>query len=204
MQVPGLAHLLAKVASKVVSELSAMNRLVRPLCAVFAVVWLAGCSQSPERAGSSASTADARMVELRRKYVLAEEPSGAIAIADAKKGLEGQPEVVLAGRIGAGKHDPWEKGKATFIISDAITDPTGHANSPGHDAENCPFCKRRASSADSTAIVQFVDEAGQVLPVDARALLEAEKDQVVIVKGRGEVNALGTLVVSAQGIYLKP
>lgn len=181
-----------------------MNRTLVSLGLFCVVAWFMGCSRAPERAGAAPDVADDQVLELRRQYVLAEEPTGAVAIAEAKKGLEGQPEVVLAGRIGAGKHDPWEKGKATFVISDAITDPTGHANSPGHDAENCPFCKRRASSADSTAIVQFVDDAGQVLPVDARTLLDAQQDQVVVVKGRGEVNALGTLVVSVQGIYLRP
>ena len=177
----------------------------RALCGLSAaVLGLIGCSTQPSsfsQGGSSA--ADPQIVELRGRYFLNEAPIVAVAISDAKKALETAPTVVLMGRIGAGKHDPWEKGKATFVISEASTEKSGHASAPDHDADNCPFCKRRASATESTAIVQFVDDQGEVLPVDARQLLDAEKDQLVIVRGRGEVNGLGTLVVSVQGIYVK-
>lgn len=151
----------------------------------------------------SAAAVDSRIVELRGKYVLAEAPSGTASIYDAKRALEQSPEVVLTGRIGAGKHDPWEKGKATFVISDAAVEPSGHEQDPNHDKDNCPFCKRRSSPAETTAIVQFVDDQGEVLAVDAQQLLDAQRDQLVIVRGKGQVNGLGTLVVSVQGIYLK-
>lgn len=169
--------------------------------------WLAvGCTARvappPAPQANAPSSTDPRVAELREKYLLAAEPSGAVSISAAKQSLESQPEFVLMGRIGVGSHDPWEPGKATFVISDAVPDKSGHASQPGHDKDNCPFCKRRASAAESTAIIQLVDDAGQVLPVDARQLLSADKDQLVYVRGRGEVNGLGTLVVSAQSIYV--
>ncbi|MFO0906298.1 MAG: hypothetical protein U0939_25050 [Pirellulales bacterium] len=151
----------------------------------------------------TAAAVDPQIDQLRGKYVLAEAPAGTVTIYDAKRALEQSPEVVLTGRIGAGKHDPWEKGKATFVISDAAVEPSGHEQDPNHDKDNCPFCKRRSSPAETTAIVQFVDEQGEVLAVDAQTLLDAQRDQLVIVRGKGEVNGLGTLVVSVQGIYVK-
>ncbi len=145
--------------------------------------WLAvGCTARvappPPPQAAAQSAADPRVTELREKYLLAAEPSGAVSISAAKQSLESQPEFVLMGRIGVGSHDPWEPGKATFVISDAVPDKSGHASQPGHDKDNCPFCKRRASAAESTAIIQLVDEAGQVLPVDARQLLSADKDHI--------------------------
>ena len=143
------------------------------------------------------------LARLRDKYFLPAAPAQVQPITDAKRVLEEKPEVVLKGRISAGKHDPWEPGKATFVITEAAIEVSAHDNDPKHDSDNCPFCKRRKSAAEATAIVQFVDDQGEVLAVDAQQLLDARKDQVVFVRGPGQVNGLGTLVVNVQGIYVQ-
>jgi hypothetical protein len=51
--------------------------------------------------------------------------------------------------------------------------------------------------------VSLIDDRGQVPPVDARTLLPLEEGQMVVVRGRAEVNSLGLLVVRATGLYLR-
>lgn len=165
--------------------------LMSMLCAAA----LAGCTEK-------AQVLDPALAAQRSKLVLAEEPSGAVSIAEARKDLEQPKEVVLIGRVGAGGATPWEQGKTAFLISDvgAAVDSHDH-DSPGHDAENCPFCKRRKKA--SMAMVQFLDKDGQVLTIDARELLGVKENQVVVVRGLARVNELDMLVVSADGIHLR-
>lgn len=168
------------------------------LCGVLVASVLAvGCQQQ-----------DGRVAELRKQYVLAEEPAGASSIeATLTKAQEAQVEdvgdVVLVGRIGAGEFDPWAPGQASFLMSEALAD-SDHAATPGHDPANCPFCRRRAEKAASfTALVQFRDDQGEVRPIDARELLGVEQNQVVVVRGKAHVDKAGVLVVAADGIHVR-
>ena len=162
-----------------------------------ACVFLVGCQQP-----------DARVLELRKQYVLSQEPSGASSIeATLEKAKEAHVEdvgeVVLVGRIGAGEFEPWAAGQASFLMSEALPE-TDHAATPGHDPANCPFCRRRAEKAASfTALVQFRDDKGEIVPIDARELLGVEQNQVVVVRGKARVDKVGTLVVAADGIHVK-
>jgi hypothetical protein len=54
-----------------------------------------------------------------------------------------------------------------------------------------------------TALVQFRDEKGELLPIDARELLGVSQDQIVVVRGKGHVDKLGVLVVAATGIHVR-
>ncbi len=144
---------------------------------------------------------DPRTSALRQKFLATEEPAGAITIAESQQKLEPDGQVVAVGRIGASGIDPWAKGEAAFVISEAPEG--GHADQPGHDAANCPFCKRRAAKADATALVQFQDEQGNVLPIDARQLLGVADNQVVVVQGRGRLNEVGMLVIAASKIHVR-
>jgi hypothetical protein len=144
---------------------------------------------------------DPRVAAERKRLVLAEEPAGATSIADAQKNLAAQPEVTLVGQIGAADHDPFEPHRATFVLSEAPID--GHGHGARHDADNCPFCRRRAAEA-RLAVVQFVDERGEVLKTDVPTLLGVEPGQVVVVQGHGELNEkLDLLVVTAGGIHIR-
>jgi hypothetical protein len=182
--------------------------LVAWVCGVSLVVGLAGCSTNSDSGpGAAAASVPAipaeELARLRGQFFLSSAPSEVQPITEAKRVVEEKPEVVLKGRINAGKHDPWEPGKATFVITEAAIELTAHDKDPNHDSDNCPFCKRRKSAAEATAIVQFVDDKGEVLAVDAQQLLDARKDQLVFVRGAGQVNGLGTLVVNVQGIYVQ-
>jgi hypothetical protein len=161
------------------------------------------------------SADDPAIARHRTKYLLSEEPPGAIGVLEARaqiakpmsentapSGSSSTP-IVLVGRIGAGPHATWDPGRAAFVITDpAVAPESEHAHEAGHDPENCPFCKaERKKTADTTALVQVVDEQGQVLGVDARKLFSIEEDQLVVVRGNASIDALGNLVVAASGIY---
>jgi hypothetical protein len=150
--------------------------------------------------GTLTGCGDASIAAERKRLVLAEEPAGATSIADARKNLIVQPEVTLVGRVGAADQEPFEKGSASFVLSDM---PAAGHNHAGHDADNCPFCRHRAKEIP-LALVQFVDDKGEVLKTDAPTLLGLEPGQTVVVQGRGKWNdKLELLVVRAGGIHIR-
>ena len=173
-----------------------MRIRIQPLILLVLLAVVSGCNKGDERVSS-----------LRRQLMLADEPSGAASIADVRDGMsaDSQPEqdVLIVGRIGAGEFEPWADGQASFLLAEMLP-ASDHAATPGHDPATCPFCRRRAEKAgNATALVQFRDANGKVLPIDARELLGVEKDQVVVVRGKGHVDKLGVLVVSATGIHVR-
>ncbi len=156
---------------------------------------------------SGCNKADERVSSLRGQLILADEPAGAASIAEVRDGMTADPQseqdILIVGRIGAGEFEPWADGQASFLMAEALPE-TDHAATPGHDPATCPFCRRRAEKAgNATALVQFRDEKGEVLPIDARELLGVKEDQVVVVRGKGHVDKLGVLVVSATGIHVR-
>ncbi|MFG0254717.1 MAG: hypothetical protein ACF787_06415, partial [Rhodopirellula sp. JB053] len=72
---------------------------------------------------------------------------------------------------------------------------------PDHE-DNCPFCKRRAANAPK-AIVNMVDEAGTILPTDARKLLGvSEGDRIVAVGMATFDDAVNTITLQCRGVYV--
>jgi hypothetical protein len=164
-------------------------------CLLFVIALLA--------AVSGCNRGSAEVDALRNRLVLADEPQGATSIADSRDKIDSEQDVVVVGKIGAGEFQPWAEGQAAFLMSEVPVD-NAHASSPGHDPATCPFCRRRAEKAASvTALVQFRDEKGELLPIDARELLGVSQDQIVVVRGKGHVDKLGVLVVAATGIHVR-
>lgn len=129
-----------------------------------------------------------------KKFLLDTEPTGAIAIVEAKK-LTPEAEVVLVGKVGA-----QEPGKAMFMVNEALPGAVGHTHKDGKDESDCPFCKR--SKSDRIAMIQLLDDANQVLAFDSKALGLKEGQQLVV-KGHGQVDSLDMYVVTATGFYVK-
>ncbi len=163
-----------------------------PLAAVL-VAALAGCTSSN----------DPHTAALREKFLLPDEPPGAATIADSREKAAADADVVVVGRISGGEVEPWAEGEAAFMIAEALPDDDGHSHAEGHDPATCPFCRRRAEKANATALVQFNDEQGKLLPIDARKLLGVAQNQTVVVQGEGHVNDLGVLVIAANGIHVR-
>lgn len=148
--------------------------------------------------------AEVDVAAARGRLVLAEEPAGALSLTAAKEKLSPEPRpIVVVGRIGGRGMEPFVKGKASFSL---VEMPDGHASKPGHKADDCPFCKKRAASAPIAA-VQFVGEDGAELPIDARTLFGVKEGQDVVVRGSGRFDPkLGIPVIqlTADGIHVRP
>ena len=155
-------------------------------------------------AGCNDATTPSQAANVQSQYLLDVEPTGAIAVTEAKAAISTNPEVVLVGRISAGEHEPWEAGRAAFLISDAAALIAAGDDDSAHAADcNCHFCNKDKSANDSLAVVKILDNDGDVLPIDARQLLGVEKNQIVVVQGKGEVDALGNLTIAATGVYVR-
>lgn len=150
------------------------------------------------------ASAEFDVAAARGRLLLAAEPAGALSLTAAKEQLAAGPKpVVIVGRIGGRGMDPFVKGKASFSL---VEIPDGHAAKPGHKAEDCPFCKRRAANAPLAA-VQFVGSDGSELPIDARTLFGVKEGQDVVIRGSGNFDpALGIPVIqlTADGIHVRP
>lgn len=147
---------------------------------------------------------DPQVAAHRGRLLLTQEPSGAVGILDARELLTAPAELVLVGRVG-GVDQPWTPGRAAFVIVDpaADADDEHHAHGSHACGDDCPFCSKETGEPDATAIIRFVDERGELLPFDARTLFDLSSKQTVVVRGRGEVDSLGNLVVRADGVYVR-
>jgi len=168
------------------------------------------------------ATEDPAVLAERAKYLLDVEPAGAVGVLEAREQFA-QPqaaaseqappnetpaasrELVLVGRIGGGVNQTWEPGKAAFVVLDPSAEIPSHDHSAGgHSHDNCPFCQAaQKASEDASALIQLVDAQGEVVSIDARKLLPVRDGQLVVVKGQGQIDDLGNLVVAARGIYLR-
>jgi hypothetical protein len=143
---------------------------------------------------------------VRGQVVLPAEPAGAITPTAAKERLTKDPQpIVIAGRIGArGGMEPFLENKASFVLVEIPADD--HAKKPGHDNDNCPFCKKRQANSPMTA-VQFLGADGKVIPVDARKLFGIKKGTDVVVRGQGVFDAklaIPVIQLTADGVFVRP
>ena len=165
------------------------SRLFMVICALPLVAGALGCG---------ASTVDPQVAEQRQRLLLAEEPSGAMGVLDARESATSGADVTLVGQIG-GSSSPWSPGQASFVMIDPAAAAEGH----DHCGDDCPFCKHKSDGQDALALVQFQDEQGSVLPIDARELFQLHDQDTVVVRGRAHINEFGLLVVAANGLYLR-
>lgn len=161
-------------------------------CLVFAVAML----------GCGGDGLDPAGIATRDRILLPTEPKPAVSLEAAREAAKSKPEVVVVGRITAGGSEPWVTGKAAFVITELPPEDDSHSHEAGHDPDSCPFCKHRASKAPM-AVVQFLDDEGNVLPIDARKLFGLKKNQVVVIRGHVEIDSFGAMLVKAENMYVK-
>jgi hypothetical protein len=182
------------------------------LAAVLTISGLALCSMMGCESADRGSSGRAPGGE---KYLLATEPSPAQSIVESRSDLEGQStaqDVVLVGRIDGMSQPTWDPQRAAFMLADLSLpakstsgEDEAHDETPKHDAENCPFCKvKTKKELAALAMIEMVDEQGTVPKVDARELLGLKEGQVVVVRGQGQVDDLGNMVVRASGLFVRP
>ncbi len=146
-------------------------------------------------------TIDPKVLQLRNALTAKVEPKDSISLTDAKTILAEEADVVLLGRVGSGDLDPFEKGKAMFVLSEA---PEDHGDGKGHDGSECPFCKRKADEAP-LAQIEFKDPSGTPIAYAANELFGLRKGQIVVVQGRGRYEKdTDTLVIQGKGIFVRP
>ncbi|NCA12190.1 hypothetical protein EBR56_10385 [bacterium] len=153
----------------------------------------------------SAHALDLDPAAIRQRFILPVEPAAAITPTAAKQKLGPTPQpIVLAGRIGARGMEPFLDGKASFVLVEIPADD--HAKKPGHDADNCPFCKKRTANSPMVA-VQFVGVDGKPIPIDARKLFGVAKGTDVVVQGAGVFDArlaIPIIQLTADGVHVRP
>lgn len=160
---------------------------------------LAPASTGGDDQESPASTGDGVAGETPAAAPVADVPAAApTADLPAAAPLPAGDEVWVVGRIFAGDFEPWENGQASFLISELPAQ--GHGAE--HDADNCPFCKRKAAQAPK-AMVRFSDEAGSTLAIDARKLFDLKTQDVVVVRGTATVAELNTLIIDATSLHVR-
>ena len=155
-------------------------------------------------AAATSARAEIDVAAVRGSVLLAEEPAGAVSIADAKAKLTPTPQpVVVAGRIGGRGTSPFGKNEATFSMLEIPADD--HAAKPGHKPDDCPFCKKRAANSPIAA-VSFAGADGRVIPLDAQKLLGVAEGQDVVVKGNAFFDptlGIPVIQVNADGLFLR-
>lgn len=169
------------------------NNLTREFCSKGAVLALCGLGLLL-MPGCQAET-DAAVETLRHKILTDRLPSDVMSLAEANAGFEEGMKVRVVGRIFADGMSPFDRESAAFNLIELPK--------PGHNHEDpgdCPFCKREMQNA-ANAIVQVVDDSGQVLETPAERLLALEKNQDIVAEGKA--TKVGEfLIVNATSLHI--
>lgn len=142
---------------------------------------LAGCGGGNDEAGPAGADAEpAPGTDVLVASLPDDAPGLVEAIMDAQPG----EEILFTGRVG-GTMDPITPGFAAFVVADerlVFCDEMG-------DDDHCPTpwdacCEDPEKIASSRAFVQFVDGAGEPLPVNLAEATGLEANDTVVVRGR--------------------
>jgi hypothetical protein len=157
---------------------------------------LAGCQESDAKAKVD-------VAKHRSRLILVEEPDGGQGVEDTRDAMPREGEFVVVGRVG-GRPEPWTKGQASFFVADASLIL---ASDGKHDCDDpsCAYCSKSEALAQKKmlALVQFVDEDGQVVPVNAQELFDIKENDMVVVRGTAKIAKDKWLVITANGLYVR-
>jgi hypothetical protein len=158
----------------------------------------------------------------RERLRMAAEPKGVQELLAVQKSMvtaRGKPneqatrEVVVTGQIGGmpniwpQEHPafPWyEKQASFFLVDNKIAGQfASHAKHHGGN-HNCAFCQSLAvKNAHAIAVVNFVDENGEIIRVDTRELLGLKENQKIVVRGKARLLGGAMLVIDADGVFTR-
>ena len=150
-----------------------------------------GCAQ---QGAASPSSAQAKVDG--QKYLLSQEPAGAVAVVELKsKAIHGEP-VVVVGDVLIGPQS-WVDGRAAFRLTDCkVAAEVGVCTD-----QHCETCALETLNA--SAMVKIVDGSGKPLKVDSRQLLGLKGAETVVVQGLANRTADGSVSVVADGVYIR-
>lgn len=176
---------------------------MRPIIACFtlslAILGLTGCSTSPSDE-SEATLATAASVDGSR-YLLEEEPDGAVGVIEARESAQDGDSVVIVGRIG-GAENPWVEGRAAFMLLDASKLMVA-AGEDSNDEELCLEDCCASERAGCTTLVKVVDADGKLVAADSRQLLGLTSDDMVVVRGKARKDENDNFTVVADAVYIR-
>lgn len=170
-----------------------------PLLLLFATTagTLVGCGED-----ATTPTDGATPVSIdRSRFVLGEEPDGAVGVIAAKDQAEDGAPLVLVGRIG-GSERPWIDGRAAFTLIDASMNVVAE----GEDSADEELCTGDCCATERlacTTLVKFVDAQGQIVPVDSRELLGVKENDMVVIQGKVRKDDTGNFSLLATGLYVR-
>lgn len=135
------------------------------------------------------------------------------ATATTRAVATGPQQVVVVGQIGGMPNPwcdsepafPWKEGMATVFVIDPGTAADFAESEHAHeDSCDCPFCARHAAdNVASVAVVNFLDDAGEVIDIRADQLLGVAKDETVVIRGTARLQGGEMLVIDADGVYVR-
>lgn len=174
-----------------------MSRVVTlVLMAIFAVSLLSGCGGTST--ATSSRSAEAEAVALDPCLVLADEPAGAVSVAEVREKAKDGDEVVVAGWI-AGSKQPIIEGRAAFTIVDLSLPPMKCAEIP---YSFC--CMPKETLLPKVVLVKFVDEQGKTILKDARRLLGIKEAATVVIRGHAKCTEEGEVTaILADSLYVR-
>lgn len=125
----------------------------------------------------------------------------------------GEKKIVLVGSVG-GLANPWKETEPAFPFSKEYAvlyvvdsaelqeyEAHEHNHAPG---EECAFCAAHAGDQSKLmARVEFKGKDGKLLSVPTQKLFELKEKETVVVKGTARLAPGGTLVVDADGLYVR-
>lgn len=158
---------------------------------LFSGMMAAGCGEA----------VDPQVLRIREQF-LTEKPLGSEQpVSTVRKALQSgdlKPDTpfTIRVRINAGEVFPFSDGVARFFATDA----TGHDGDESHDPHECPFCRRDVKSM--MALVEFKDDSGKLLRIDARELFGVHEFELLVLEGTGRLDEEEILVVSAKRMFM--
>lgn len=160
---------------------------------------LTGCGSSSSADVSSHVTTPVSIDGSR--YLLAEEPDGAVGVIAARESAEDGAPLVLVGRVG-GSANPWIEGRAAFTLLDASMTVVAE----GEDSAESQICTGDCCATERlacTTLVKIIDANGQVVPVDSRKLLGLKESDMVVVQGTAKKDKTGNFSMLANRVYVR-
>jgi len=146
-------------------------------------------------------TVDPEVVALRNRFLNLSTKTKETPVSEIRASLKsgemkpGTPFKVRV-RINAGEFPPFVNGAAKFFVTDA----TGHDGNESHDPHECPFCRRDVKSM--MALIEFHDESGKLIPMDARELFDVKDFELLVIEGTGEFDTEDVMVMTASAMSI--
>lgn len=195
-------------------DTSLVSRTLAISCA--ALVLVLGLTDVSAAAGSVDAAAHRARLRLAEPP---EQPEQVLAVQKQFVAAKKQPnapktrKVVVTGQVGGMPNVwpethpdfPWYEGQASFFLVDSkiAAQFATHAKQHG-GSHNCAFCQSLAEkNAHAIAVVNLVDERGEIIRLDTRELLGLKENQTVTVRGKARLLGGSMLVVDVDGVYTR-